>query len=300
MAVAQDLLNAITSDNSVAKGFLIRYTECSYGVYMLNARANKTIVEVDEETLKYAISQNLVKFYNIELKDGKVVGTNGSIGRYASLINGSYLDSNLVIIAELVDGKGVGIGYKCCTPLGQLLDLSKEDVIKQSKLLISTYSKVVKGYAPISNGKLLKKDGKTIVSSIKGEYNKITVKSNDDKKTSTASSKSANNSKQDIVDLFKAIKLSTQREQDRNKNPRVDSDDLFMWLKEDKESLQVLLEAVKNAKTLEEKSKLIGRRGTDIAFSVNGDIVSLTKNYRSWRARRTDKYIVPKLSEFLN
>lgn len=114
---------------------------------------------------------------NIELDArGVVRGTNGSVDRYPTFIatnsGMAQASHSLVVVSRLKDG------FVVCDGSGHLGQLKTADATGYFKL------------QGIANGKLVKKDGKEVVSSIKGEYfyedRSLTVKKPVATKTNTA------------------------------------------------------------------------------------------------------------------
>lgn len=97
------------------------------------------------------------KIENIDIDaKGVVKGTNGAIDRYPAFVitnNGlTPVTHSLVVVSRLRDG------FVVCDGNGRLGQLRSADATGYFKL------------QGIANGKLVKKDGKEVVSSIKGEY----------------------------------------------------------------------------------------------------------------------------------
>jgi len=88
---------------------------------------------------------------NATVKDGKVVGTNGSLDRYPT-ISDRGTSKEIVIISKLQDG------FKCCNGDGYTISLTTEEVVD-----------ICKAYG-ISNGKIVTVNGTETISCISGSY----------------------------------------------------------------------------------------------------------------------------------
>jgi len=95
---------------------------------------------------------------NVGLENGKLVGTNGSLDRLPEIMNGVLVGiySPVIIVNQIDD-----IGYTVTSYKGTMVKLKNEDVLKYAKL------------NGIANGKIVNRDGKEFISSINGEYPKI-------------------------------------------------------------------------------------------------------------------------------
>ena len=123
----------------------------------------KVYKDVPIENIKKVLNEGRVQIKGIGVKHGKIVGTNGSIDRYPTIINGNiYGKSPLVIVEQLMGGDTV-IGYTVVDWKGKMLKATLDDVIKYAK------------HHGISNGAVKNLGHKDIISSIYGEYDKVAI-----------------------------------------------------------------------------------------------------------------------------
>jgi len=120
---------------------------------------------LDDEDFKYkdvsydavysALKNKEIDIMNAELSGNKIVGTNGSLQRYAVLDGGRLVGkSPLIILYSLGNG-----GYKVTTYLGEVVDISEEEAINYADT------------EGIANGKIVTGEkGKRFISSILGTY----------------------------------------------------------------------------------------------------------------------------------
>ena len=115
---------------------------------------NKQVRDVPIDNITEVLNSKSVKVDNLDIKDGKIIGSNGSIDRLPKIVNEQILGkSPLIIISQLEDDK-----YRVSDFKGMLADFRTEEVIKYAQ------------EHGISNGKIVSKDGTEFVSSITGTY----------------------------------------------------------------------------------------------------------------------------------
>lgn len=131
--------------------------------YRLFEVGSKQVRDVPAKALESILASNQSTVVGLKYEEGKICGSNGSIGRYPRVINNSlYGKSPLIIINQIViDGEVQG--YTVVDWKGKMIKVKKSDVIKYSK---------VQG---IANGVLRTREGTQYIASINGEYQKEIV-----------------------------------------------------------------------------------------------------------------------------
>lgn len=105
------------------------------------------------ERTKLCLGKGTIPFGNLALQNGEIKGIGGDISRYTSIdVNGNLLGTESWVILTQLDG-----GYKVCNYQGVIKQLREQDIVEKLQL---------------ANGKIVTRDGKKIVSSISGEYEK--------------------------------------------------------------------------------------------------------------------------------
>ena len=102
-----------------------------------------------------------VRIDGLKLEDRKLVGSNGRLERYPIIVNKQLKGKSPLIVVSQFDNRGVTIGYRVCDWKGYIADISVESAVK---------------YADengISNGAVRTIGNKKIISSIRGEYNRL-------------------------------------------------------------------------------------------------------------------------------
>lgn len=128
------------------------------GYRILNTETSE-VSNVGYEKLRSALINGKATFKNIEEKDGKIVGSNGELSRYPVLVNGELQGkSPLIVLLEVSGNK-----YRVANYLGEVVDIEEDMAIRYSES------------EGIANGKVVEKEGKKFISSIRGEYGKDNV-----------------------------------------------------------------------------------------------------------------------------
>lgn len=118
----------------------------------IEAKNPQPISDTYERT-KLCLSKGTIPFGNLALQNGEIKGVGGDISRYTRIdINGNKLGGDSWVILSQLDG-----GYKVCNYQGVIKTLREQDIVDKLQL---------------ANGKIVTRDGKKIVSSISGEYEK--------------------------------------------------------------------------------------------------------------------------------
>lgn len=114
---------------------------------------------------KYGQVYNVLKkmpnsIYNVKIKDGKIVGSNGDFSRYARILsNNKCLNANaMVVLAQFGD-----IGFVVCNYKGNVI------TVKESEIVSYVDSKRV----TIANGRVIHRNGSNFIAAISGEYPRI-------------------------------------------------------------------------------------------------------------------------------
>lgn len=298
-------------------GIVVRTQENGvYGVYLVSPGFEKgTLVDLDIKTIR---DSNL-KLLNAKLERGdngsgiKLVGTNGSLTRYAKPIDGKFVDYNIVVLGELFDAEsGEAVGYRVCTPNGKVLSYSKDKVLKLTKVLTEKYGKL-KDFTPVANGKIVTKDGAEFISSIKGNYPSIKI-SNAQTKNKEDNNESL--SERDLKVLVAAVKEArlnyvTERavqklreynfgqvdlanhgyvkgEQKRYMgNYNSDMDTFVLFLKKDTKAASTILNDLRYTKSLKEmSSKIIIYKGGKVSYIKEDGSQVTVKKYNNWKSNR--------------
>lgn len=124
------------------------------GFRLLDTDSGK-LQDVPNENLKAVIESGNAEVENVKIEGGRIAGSNGTLQRYPTLINGGlYGKSPLVILFELVNNC-----YRVANYLGEVVDITEQEAIKYSET------------EGIANGKLVPdENGKSHISSINGTY----------------------------------------------------------------------------------------------------------------------------------
>lgn len=300
MIAIDDLSLFQTKDGKPVKGFVIGRYFRGCRLYLLNSVVGRGATDISLSNVKNLLKSGVLQLYNAQLKGNDLVGTNGSLDRYVEIypgVAGTNKEVNLIIMAELRDGSNNLVGYRCVTSIGEVFDKPEKEITQLCNSLAQEYCNN-KDYYPIANGKIVQQDGKEAhISSIKGEYNKITVQPNKKNQKATVNATVA-----ESKDVFKAIKLATE---DRKKfmgdttTTNVSTDSIYIWLQNDKEALNTMATVLASYPTVEEKAKKIARGGGKIAIQDTGNnTINLTDRYKNWKASRRQLNI-PTLAESL-
>lgn len=127
----------------------------------------KNIIDVTENQV-FQVIKSGVKIINLEIKKGKLQGSNGDIKRYTKLLNGKPIGSTPIIILNQLGN----IGYTVADYNGNIRKLSTKDTLMCSNQF------------GISNGKVTVRDQTEFISAISGSYELIpTETKNDETKT---------------------------------------------------------------------------------------------------------------------
>lgn len=116
----------------------------------------QTASNVSYASMLDVLKKGKTKIENVKLSDGKVVGTNGSLERYAAEdLNGTLLKGKrpIVVLAQIGDTH-----YDLSDHKGTVLRHTVEEALKSA------------GMRGVANGKVVTKDGKSFISAISGTY----------------------------------------------------------------------------------------------------------------------------------
>ena len=161
----------------------------------------KQIKDVPLENIKDVLKHNQIQIDNLTIKDGEVIGYNGSIERLPKLINGQLVGKSPLIVIDQLGNTG----YTVSDFKGHILNIKTKDVVDYAK---------VQG---ISNGKVVNKDGTEFISAIDGQYNSTstTEAKSENKKVDTTITKKENYTGELITEMRA---LSPVLISDREKN----------------------------------------------------------------------------------
>lgn len=299
------------NNNAKTVAYLIRKANNVSGIYITDGNSCN-VVDMPDNQLIESIKNGSVKLENVTVSEGKLVGTNGSLSRYARPINGQFMDSNIIILSELYDSKNNAIGYKLCTPTGKTYKYSKKKVINLLSKLQANFGRV-DGWTPVANGKVVTKDGTSFVSAIKGEYIKeVYITKEEASKSKASQSGTVEVTEKSLNLLFKAVALAqtdgrlnisksirTAREYlDKNGvsyekgNDAVipytaGTDAKLVFLKQNKDIAGKILSDLRYTGSVEGMaSKFCFGSGSFSYALENHETVDLTSQYRSWSASR--------------
>ena len=120
--------------------------------------------EVPLHNLKHLICKGVV-IDNLGVRDGKLVGTNGSLDRYPKIVGEKLMGKSPLIVLNKVGD----IGYDVVDWKGHVGRYRESDVVRYSEK------------NGIANGKIVEKDGTKFISSIVGEYRSVELPKTTDK-----------------------------------------------------------------------------------------------------------------------
>lgn len=112
------------------------------------------IKDVPINNIKQALSKQMVSIENVELSDGKVVGSNGSIDRLTKIIEGMPIGKRPLLIIDKLDNGN----YRVADYNGCITTFDNEYMLKYCSL------------HGVANGKVVKKDGQEFISAISGSH----------------------------------------------------------------------------------------------------------------------------------
>lgn len=113
------------------------------------------IQDVPSNNVKAVLESNKVTIENLKIDCDRVVGSNGALQRYPSIVNGQlYGKSPLIILFELVNNC-----YRVTNYMGEIVDIEEQEAIRYANT------------EGIANGKIVSNDnGEYHISSINGTY----------------------------------------------------------------------------------------------------------------------------------
>ena len=150
-----------------------------------------------------AVLSKGAKIANLDVQGGQLTGTNGSLGRYPTIVNGRLMgNSPLIILNEVGD-----LGYDVVDWKGTKARYKKEDVVAYSEK------------NGIANGKVVEKDGRKFISSISGNYDRVELPLTKKAETTVKSENVANIKREEV-------KNPTQKPETTNKTPMTQSSDI--------------------------------------------------------------------------
>lgn len=150
----------------IAIANIVNEDEKTIGFRLLDIDKGK-VMDVPIESIQNVLENKATSIENLGIKEGLIVGTNGSTDRLAKAFNGILIGKSSLVILNQIEDKGYTVSdYK-----GIIKKLSTDKTIEYAKK------------NGIANGKIVSKDGKEHISSITGTYDievakvKINVKS---------------------------------------------------------------------------------------------------------------------------
>ena len=121
--------------------------------------------DVDINSVKKVLTERKASIAGLKMEGQMLVGTNGRLDRYPTIINNRLHGKSPLIIIKQFIVDDMTVGYRVSDWNGRLLNLSTKDVVRYAK------------EQGISNGAIRDLGDKEIVSSISGEYDKVIKKS---------------------------------------------------------------------------------------------------------------------------
>ena len=118
----------------------------------------KQIKDVPSNNVKAVLAEGNIKIDNLEIKEDLIVGSNGSINRLPKIMNGQLAGESPLLVINQLDN----YGYTVADFKGTIIALENAKVIKYAK------------ENGIANGKITNKEGKEYISSINGDYTRVT------------------------------------------------------------------------------------------------------------------------------
>lgn len=124
------------------------------GFRISDAELRGKVMDLTIKNVSKAIASG-VSISGLELKNGKIVGNNGSIDRYPVIeaSTGKITKQAIVIVGKYLNGY-----FKICNAQGVTATAEASKIIQLAKS------------CSIANGKVVKKDGSSFISAINGEY----------------------------------------------------------------------------------------------------------------------------------
>lgn len=123
------------------------------GIRLLEKETGK-VRDVPLTNIQDLIISDRIHVENLDVKNEVVVGYNGSIDRLPKVLNYNLVGKSALTILWQIDE----VGYMVADFAGNIANVKTSDVIKYANL------------NGISNGKVVKKDGKEFISAIEGTY----------------------------------------------------------------------------------------------------------------------------------
>lgn len=145
--------------SSIAIANIVDDKNKSIGIRVLHLDTNENR-DIQNRELKKALKFNQYSIDNIELQDGKIVGTNGSLDRLTKVCNNNIVgEQTIVIVYNTGRGKYLVANYQ-----GNLAYVTEKDLIKFGK------------QGSIANGTVVDNNGTEYLRAIKGSFKLPKVK----------------------------------------------------------------------------------------------------------------------------
>lgn len=164
---------------------VIKERKQTIGYRLLDTISGQT-KDTGAKILSDVLKAGKVNIENIEIKDNCIVGKNGSLDRYSVISRDGKLSgsSNIVILEEIGTA-----GYKASNYSGTVGNYKTADIIRFAK----------QKKCGIANGKVVEKDGKEFISSIRGEYDEADIKREIEKHEDKKYNNSAEDEKTEVI-----------------------------------------------------------------------------------------------------
>lgn len=139
--------------NLVNIGIVLDNNSNILGMRVLDTDTSQ-VKDIAVDSIKKVLYDGKVKINGLCIRDGELIGSNGSLDRYPKIINGQLVGkSPLIILNQLED-----VGYTISDFNGRIASVATSDVVKYASL------------HGIANGKVVSKEGKEFISAIVGSY----------------------------------------------------------------------------------------------------------------------------------
>lgn len=223
MALKLLAIGCIRSGSNVYGYRLIDYNDA---VTKTKQNCQVKYLDLPSASIADAIKSNKVVVDNLHIVNGELKGSNGQASRYG-IIDAKTLKAKnqvMVIVAEVVDIKGMLIGYICSDTNGNIVRLLEEQAIAQAARL------------GLANGKLISGANGKYISAISGGYSALKInydyskRFKSQKSTGTGTSTSVQNTQSTettkIAEQPKTVN-STEQKQSEAKQKELSPDELY-------------------------------------------------------------------------
>lgn len=125
--------------------------------YRVYGTENKQMKDGPVAAICDHINSGKMTIKDVTVSGGKLVSNNGAIDRFPKIVGGTLVGPNALIVFNEIGEEG----YTICNWQGKVQRASKKEALIQARK------------AGIANGKIVDKDGKSFISSISGNYDRV-------------------------------------------------------------------------------------------------------------------------------